>query len=134
MATITGRIFISGCVLLFILLASSVMVIKTAGLDNGSMQITPGSGLNITNHSISTIGNTGDFVAGPTPITIFRVELNQTTLPGPRDMGFGPSVIDLTIAPQLLAVIFLIVLICLIAGFVWKRREREIPNEQTIKK
>lgn len=45
-----------------------------------------------------------------------------------------PSVIDLSIAPQLSVVIFIISLIYLIAGFVWKRRPRKSPEEPTIKK
>jgi len=91
MVTITGRAFIYGSVLLFSLLVCSIIIFTAANQDKGSMQIAPSHDLNITNHSISTIGKTGDFAPGPTPITIFRVKLNQSTLPGPRDMGCGPK-------------------------------------------
>jgi len=39
------------------------------------------------------------------PITLFRFELNDTHLPGPRYMAFGPSVIGLSIDPLLLAIL-----------------------------
>lgn len=63
-AITTGKAYISRSVFLLILLASSVRVITVAGQDDGSMQMTQGSDLNITNHSISSIGNTGNFAQG----------------------------------------------------------------------
>ena len=121
------------CVLLFILLTCSVMVITVAGHDNVSVALDPGPDLNITNHSIDNIGQSGRFVAGPTPITIIHAELNQSTLPGPRDMGFGPSIIDLSVAPHLLAVIFIIILIGLVLSFVWMRNHMVNPEEKAPK-
>lgn len=129
MSTKIHKAHIAGSVLLFILITCSFLATSAAGGNNVSMQITPGPNLNITNHSISTDGQTGDFVAGPTPVTILRVELNQSTLPGPRDMGYGPSVIDLSIAPQILAVIFIIVLIGLVIWFIRKRKPGKIDEE-----
>lgn len=118
----------AGSILLFLLLAGSLMVLTVAARENVSMQITPGPNLNVSNYSISTDGQPANFIAGPTPITIFRVELNQSTLPGPRDMGFGPSVIDLSIAPQLFAVIFIIILIGLVAWVFLKRKSEKRPD------
>jgi len=37
---------------------------------------------------------------------IFRAELNQSVLPGPRYMAFGPSVIGISVNLRLLAVVF----------------------------
>ena len=133
MTTPIMRGYHTRCLLLCLLLTCSVLVITVAGHDNGSKLMDPGPNLNITNHSIDNIHQSGHFVAGPTPITILHAELNQSTLPGPRDMGFGPSTIDLSIAPHLLAVIFIIILIGLVLWFVWKRTRMVNPEETTPK-
>lgn len=125
--------YTAGSVFLLLLLSTSLLVLPAAARENVSMLITPVPGLNITNYSMGTDGKTGDFVPGPTPITILHVELNQSTLPGPRDMGYGPSIIDLTIAPQFLAVIFIIVLIGLLAWVLWRRKSEKKPDEPDIK-
>lgn len=52
----------------------------------------------------------------PAPIAIYRFELDQTSLPGPRYMGYGPSVISLEVDPRLLAVV---IAICAIFAGVW---------------
>ena len=43
------------------------------------------------------------------PVTLFRAELNETSLPGPRYMAFGPSVISLSIDPLLLVILITVV-------------------------
>jgi hypothetical protein len=45
-------------------------------------------------------------ISGPTPVTVCLAELNQSELPGPRYMAFGPGVIGFSIDPRLLAIIF----------------------------
>lgn len=35
------------------------------------------------------------------PITVFRVGVSETVLPGPRYMAFGPSVIGISISPDI---------------------------------
>jgi|GEM_PF-3238081 len=122
-----------GCTVLFLLLAISLIVLPITARENGPI-LTPAPELNITNFSAGADMQPGDFAAGPTPITILHVELNQSTLPGPRDMGYGPSVIDLTIAPPLLAVIFVIILIGLGGWVVLIRRSKTNPDDPGLKK
>jgi len=40
-------------------------------------------------------------------ITLFRIELNQTTFPGPRSMAFGPRSIQLTASPASLIILII---------------------------
>ena len=58
--------------------------------------------LNVTNGSFLNSSVPVKFQHTPEPITIFRFELNQTSLPGPRYMAYGPSVIGLSLDPVLL--------------------------------
>lgn len=131
---VPDRIFVrtAGIIVLLSLTLCLFMPPVTAG-ENVATLITPAPDLNITNYSIGTDGRSGDFIPGPTPITILRVELNQSTLPGPRDMGYGPSVIDLTVSPQILAVIFIIILIGLAVWMIWRRRTKREPDEPNVK-
>ena len=121
-------------IILFLVLAGSLLILTVAARDDMSMQISPGYSLNSTNHSITTDRQTGDFVAGPTPVTILRVELNQSTLPGPRDMGFGPSIIDLSIPPLLLAMIFMLILMGIVIRVIWTHKKGLIPADPKLKK
>ncbi|WP_394698813.1 hypothetical protein [uncultured Methanoregula sp.] len=59
-----------------------------------------------------------EYHATPQPVTLFRAELNETHLPGPRYMAFGPSSINLVIDPLLLAVVILVVALSIITWFV----------------
>ncbi len=52
----------------------------------------------------------------PAPITIYRFELDQMSLPGPGYMAYGPSVISFEVDPRHLAVL---IAICAIFAGVW---------------
>ncbi|MFA6331526.1 MAG: hypothetical protein WCX22_01115 [Methanoregula sp.] len=114
-----------------LLLACSIMVpvISATGPGNASMMTLSQTDLNVTyNGSVNDL-ITDEYKAEPTPVTIFRAELNQSTLPGPRDMGFGPSVIDIAIDPRVLAMIFGVVLIGLVIWFVCFREKVRKPED-----
>lgn len=104
----------------FLLLACSAAVpqVTAAGPGNVSGLITPGPELNLTSHPFTDAEMTKDYAIIPTPVTIFRAEVTAETLPGPRYMAFGPSVISLSIDPRTVATIFAIVLIGLVIWFV----------------
>ncbi|MDD1685411.1 hypothetical protein [Methanoregula sp.] len=112
--------------LFFVLLLAcliAVPAVPAAGPGNASLMTLSETDLNITyNGSVGDLVDNG-YRAEPTPITIFRAELNQSTLPGPRDMGYGPSVIGLSIDPRVLAVIFAVILIGLVLWFVCFREK-----------
>jgi hypothetical protein len=117
-------------IFLIILLAglSGVPAAGAAGQDLINRTITPE--LNVSNYSFNGTGIPGEFAAGPTPVTIFRAEINESTLPGPRYMAFGPSVIGLFIDPGMLAVIFAIVLVCLVTWFVILRKRKTDSGDE----
>ncbi|WP_321506562.1 hypothetical protein [uncultured Methanoregula sp.] len=53
----------------------------------------------------------------PTPITIFKAEVTVGSLPGPRDMAYGPSVIGISVDPRSLAVVIVVIVIVVIGGY-----------------
>lgn len=118
------RRFSSVLVLLF--LCSSVIP-ASAGLapKNPSMMITPGIDPNTTNLSLTRMEDLPEFTVTPTPLNLFHAELDAETLPGPRYMGFGPSIIGISIDPRLLAVCFAVVLIVLVIWFVSFRNKTD---------
>jgi hypothetical protein len=120
----TGRGCAARGIFLLVLLAGFVVVpaVTAAGDGNRSMQVTPGPDFNTSNHSFTDGRNAGEFAAAPTPVTVFRADLDESTLPGPRYMAFGPSTIGLFVDPRMLAVIAAIVFAGLAIGFVVVRR------------
>jgi hypothetical protein len=78
------------------------------------------------NSSIAT-GNATvppQYQSTPAPITVFKVEVTASSLPGPRDMAFGPSVIGLSIDPLTLVVVIIVILIA-IAGYLYYRKNQD---------
>ncbi len=103
------------------MLVCSIATVYASVPDNATMRQMPGTNFNITRPFTGA-----DMVLGyavtPTPVTIFRAELNETTLPGPRYMAFGPSVIGIAIDPWLLAVLFAAVFAGFVAWYVGFRK------------
>ena len=63
------------------------------------------------------------------PVTLFRAELNETSLPGPRYMAFGPSVISLSIDPLLLAILITVVALSIGAWYVIRHKRDDKGQE-----
>jgi hypothetical protein len=116
-------------ILLLLICPCSVSALAGSGYGNQSPIAMQGLDVNITNQSFSGGERLPEFAEGPTPVEIFRAELNQETLPGPRYMAFGPSVIGISIDPRVLAVCFAIVLIVLVVWFV-SIRNRDDEREK----
>lgn len=91
--------------------------------------ITPGIDPNTTNLSLMQGEDIPEFSVTPTPLDLFHAELDAETLPGPRYMAFGPSVIGISIDPRILAVGFAVALIALVIWFV-SFRKRINENEE----
>jgi len=88
--------------------------------------ITPGIDPNTTNLSLASVEDIPEFTVTPTPVDLFHARLDAETLPGPRYMGFGPSVIGISIDPRLLAAGFAVALITLVIWFVsFRNRDDE---------
>ena len=64
------------------------------------------------------------------PITLFRAEWNETSLPGPRYMAYGPSVIAVTVDPLLLVVILATVALCGVAWHILSHRQHAGDDEE----
>lgn len=105
---------------LVLIIACSSVIPASAGLapGNPSMIITPGIDPNTTNLSLTSGVDIPEFTVTPTPIDLIHAKLDAETLPGPRYMGFGPSVIGISIDPRLLAVCLAVALIALVIWFV----------------
>lgn len=113
----------AGAVFLLALAACAVFAPAAAAAPgNASMAVTPGPELNVTWDPAHPPEFPAQYAPSPTPVTIFRAELNNSTLPGPRYMGFGPSIIGISADPRLLAVCFAVVLVALVAWFIGYRR------------
>jgi flagellar basal body-associated protein FliL len=63
------------------------------------------------------------------PVTLFRAELNETSLPGPRYMAFGPSVISLSIDPIFLVILITLVVLSIVVWYVI-RHKRDDEGEE----
>ncbi|MGA2122324.1 MAG: hypothetical protein ABSG49_09835 [Methanoregula sp.] len=124
MATNTWRAHSAGWAFIFLLLVGSITVTEViaAGSDPLMVMKTPGPDLNVTNHSFTDAEMMEDFAVTPTPITIFRAEVTAETLPGPRYMAFGPSIIGFSIDPRLLVMCFAVVIVSLVVWFVVLRK------------
>jgi hypothetical protein len=82
-----------------------------AGFDNDS-RFTPV----FTNPELVQTNNSGinetalqPFNKGPGPFTIFKTEVSDTALPGPRYMAFGPSVIGISVSPVIVSALIVLV-------------------------
>lgn len=67
-----------------------------------------------------------DYRKNPQPITVFEVGVSETSLPGPRYMAFGPSVIGISISPNVLGALvillsFALAAVCIRAIGRWGR-------------
>ncbi|MDD5143037.1 hypothetical protein [Methanoregula sp.] len=107
------------------------MIPGYAGPEPGNPPVLVRQGIdtNFTNQSFDGGAEVARFTVTPTPIDLFRAELDVETLPGPRYMAFGPSVIGISVDPRFLAVCFAVVLIALVIWFV-SFRNRDDEREE----
>ena len=79
--------------------------------------------LNANNASFWNISHPIHYQENVKPVTLFKAEWNETRLPGPRYMAFGPSVIAVTIDPLLLVIILATIALCGIAWYILRHRQ-----------
>lgn len=109
----------SGIVILVILLSFTVMVLAlpAAGQDPDHerfmVNTPPVIAVNQTAVNESALD---PYRKPPEPVTVFRAEVSETSLPGPRYMAYGPSVIGLSLSPEIFSALVAI-LSGLIAGW-----------------
>ena len=118
---------------LLLLFTCSVSIPAAAGDGSGSpvLLATQGIDANLSNQSLAHGKTVPDYPEkSPTPIDIFHAELDQATLPGPRYMAFGPSIIGISVDPRVLAVCFAVAFIVLVVWFVsFRKRNDEIKDQ-----
>ena len=68
---------------------------------------------------------------GNQEITLFRIESNQTTFPGPRSMAFGPRYIQLTTNIGALLIISAAACIVVLAFVIYRRRKARVNEVDT---
>jgi hypothetical protein len=68
--------------------------------------------------------------ANPTPVTIYHFELEDTSMPGPREMAFGPRLIALAMDPMLIAVLIAGCAIIAGAWYLLPRRKEDKEQEK----
>jgi len=64
-------------------------------------------------------------------ITLFRLESNQTSFPGPRSMAFGPRYIQLTTNAGTLIILFTAACIAVLAYALYRRRTARASTEDS---
>lgn len=120
MRTHTGFRILAGVLLLILIVAPSVMA--TGAVVTGAT----GGGVNasvfITNNETGVPDSRiSPYTETPEPVTLFKIELDEEQLPGPRYMAFGPSVIQFSVNPLFLLAVIIIIAVVLVAWFRVKR-------------
>jgi len=118
-------------IFVLVILASAVAPALAAG--DGGPWFGPGTmgrGLNLTaiNGSIRGGSPPARVAQTPAPVTVLHLELNETSLPGPRYMAFGPSMIDISVPPALFGLLLLSGLLAVEAVAAWYLLGREGKN------
>jgi hypothetical protein len=96
--------------------------ILAAGIDNDSrfhpLVVNPV----ITPVNSSTINDTAlaQYHRNPEPVGIFKAEVREPSLPGPRYMAFGPSIIGVSIDPVILSTLIVLGVLGIAAGCIGK--------------
>lgn len=65
----------------------------------------------------------------PAPVAVYRFELDQTSLPGPRYMAYGPSIIALAIDPRIIAIVIAIGAIVTGVWYLYPRNGKDEKEE-----
>jgi hypothetical protein len=86
--------------------------------------------LNANNASSWNISHPIYYQENVKPVTLFKAGWNETRLPGPRYMAYGPSVIAVTIDPILLVVILATVALCGVAWYILRHRQHAGDDEE----
>jgi len=112
--------------LIFLILGSAMVPTVFAanpGNPDWISTLTPVPDLNRTGMSITNMTIPSEYQSTSAPITIFKAEVTASSLPGPRDMAFGPSVIGVSVDRSVLAGILIVIAVA-IAGYYLYYRKR----------
>ncbi|HII98360.1 MAG TPA: hypothetical protein HA272_03660 [Methanoregula sp.] len=112
-----------GIIFLGFLLAIAVMVpaVPAIGIEEDDRYQPAALTTEIPEINLSEINETALVKYEPTkePITVFRVGVSETILPGPRYMAFGPSVIGISVSPDIFGGVIVLLSFALAAAGIW---------------
>ncbi|MFA4861821.1 hypothetical protein [Methanoregula sp.] len=111
--------------ILISLVLVSILVPAALAAEGNANQIgilTPAPDLNGTGVSVTNMTVPSEYRSTLPPVSVFRVEVTASSLPGPRDMAYGPSVIGFSMDPISLAIIILIIAAIATGLYVYSRK------------
>lgn len=117
------RILIS-LVLVIILVPAAI---AAGGNANQISTLPPVPELNGTGISLANMTVPPEYQSTPARVSVFSVEVTASSLPGPRDMAYGPSVIGFGMDPVFLAILIVIIAVTA-AGLYLFTRKRDQEN------
>ena len=83
---------------------------------------TPVPDLNGTGISLANMTVPAEYQSTLAPVSVFKVEVTASALPGPRDMAYGPSVIGIAMDPISLAIVILVIAAIVIGLYLYSRK------------
>jgi hypothetical protein len=115
-----------------LIIAVLMPVVLAAGLDNDSRSPPVFTNPELVQVNNSAINETAlqPFNKEPEPVTIFKTEVRETALPGPRYMAFGPSVIAISISPVVLSALVVLVFLGIAAWCIRNCIGRDENNQK----
>lgn len=101
-----------------------------AGSDDRIRTGIPAGDVVMVNHADINLSALEKFQKSPEPVTLIHAEINDTKLPGPRYMAFGPGTINISVSPVILSALIVLVFIGIGAWGIWKdgRKQKEPDN------
>ena len=118
-----------GCTILLILVGIAFFVPLTAA-DDGDQKADYRTGMRpqeipLINQSEINTTALNPYQPTPSPVTIFKAELHETSLSGPRYMAFGPSTIDFSADPLTIFFFGIVILLGGAAAGFWICRKND---------
>ena len=118
------RVKISSWILISLILASLLVTAALAAEGNANQKSTlaPVPDLNGTGVSLANMTVPAEYQSTLAPVSVFKVEVTASALPGPRDMAYGPSVIGIAMDPISLAIVILIIAVIAVGLYLYSRK------------
>jgi hypothetical protein len=80
--------------------------------------------LNRTGTSLANMSVPPGYQSTHAPLAVLKVEVTASSLPGPRDMAYGPSVIGLSLDPISIAAV-IAVFVIIAGGYLYFRKQNK---------
>jgi hypothetical protein len=104
-------------------------VTLAAGIDDQSRSFVATHEIPSINSSSINETTLAPYHATPEPVTIFKTGVSDTSLPGPRSMAFGPSVIGISVSPVILSTLIVLAFLGIAAWGIRNCSRRDDERE-----